>query len=154
MLMDVSRNDNESTEFMMELLNATMEGSWWKAKAILKNHKDAATKAICKNGDTILHLAVKEGKNYFVKQLLNFIKDAREIKIMNKRGRTALHTAVIVDNKQAAELLVNKSNKLLYMCLSDRGAVIPLELAQKRSHGNTFLYLLEVTPSGQELVNS
>ncbi|PWA44697.1 Ankyrin repeat-containing protein [Artemisia annua] len=154
MLMDVLPNDSESTEYMMELLNATMEGSWWKAKAILKNHKDAATKAISKNGDTILHLAVREGKNYFVKQLLNFIKDGSEIKIRNVNGHTALHTAAIADNKQAAELLVNKNNKLLYMSMTDVKVVIPLEIAQIYSYANTFLYLLEVTPYGQELRKS
>ena len=35
------------------------------------------------NGDTMLHLAVKEVKNYFVNHLLNFIKDGSEIENMN-----------------------------------------------------------------------
>lgn len=35
------------------------------------------------NGDTMLHLVVKEGKNYFVNQLLNFIKNGSEIENMN-----------------------------------------------------------------------
>nr|GEU43164.1 ankyrin repeat-containing protein [Tanacetum cinerariifolium] len=156
MLMDVSPNDKESTELMMKLLNATMEGSWWKAKAILKNHKDAATKVINNNGDTMLHLAVKEGKNYFVKQLLNFIKDGSKIlKLLehrNSEGNTALFTAAIVDNKQAAELLVNKSKELLYE--PNYNGHIPLALAYISGQINTFLYLLGVTRDGQGWLHS
>ncbi|PWA38553.1 Ankyrin repeat-containing protein [Artemisia annua] len=146
---DVSPNDKVSTKLMMELVNATKEGSWWKAKAILKNHKDAdATNMVMNsNGDTMLHLAVKEGKIYFLNQLLNFIKDGSEIKIMNSEGYTALHTAVIVDNKQAAELLVNKSNELLHVHR-------PLLLAYEMGQINTFLYLLEVTENGLGLLHS
>ncbi|PWA82776.1 Ankyrin repeat-containing protein [Artemisia annua] len=143
MLMDVSPNDKESTEFMKELLNATMEGSWWKAKAILKNHENAATMVINNNDDTMLHLAVREGKNYFVNQLLNFIKDGSEIAIRNSQGHTALHTAATVDNKQAAKLLVNKSNELLNV-KTRVGNFVPLDLAYFFGHIKTFLYLLEV----------
>ncbi|GJX77331.1 ankyrin repeat-containing protein [Tanacetum coccineum] len=156
MLMDVSPNDKESTELMMKLLNATMEGSWWKAKAILKNHKDAATKVISNNGDTMLHLAVKEGKNYFVNQLLNFIKDESKIqkllKHRNSEGNTALCTAAIVDNKQAAELLVNKSNEVLNV--SEYRSNKPLALAFISGQISTFLYLLGVTRDGQGWLHS
>ncbi|GJZ03260.1 ankyrin repeat-containing protein [Tanacetum coccineum] len=146
MLMDVSPNDNESTnELIMKLLNATMEGSWWKAKAILKDH-NAATKVINNNGDTMLHLAVREGKNYFVNQLLNFIKDGSEINTMNSDGHTALHTAVTVDNKQVAELLVNKSNKLLDWLgwLSQLGIHHLLANATSTKQYNLALKLVEI----------
>lgn len=149
MLMDEPPNDNESrTKLAMKLLSVTIEGSWWKAKAILKNHENAATMVINKDGDTMLHLAVREGKNYFVNQLLNFIQNGSAITIKNSKGHTALHTAVIVNNTEAAKLLVNKNEKLLDVSMSDYGQHIPLYIACISGRINTFVYLLGVTKGG------
>ncbi|KAJ0772800.1 putative ankyrin repeat-containing domain-containing protein [Helianthus annuus] len=128
----------------IKLYEATMEGRWWKAKSILKHHKDAATKAICENGNTMLHLAVEMGHDYFVEQLLLFFKNGEEVEKKNNAGRTALHVAAQVDNTYAAQLLVQNREKLLSNL--DYKAQSPLDVAYNNMKLNTYAYLLKFTP--------
>ncbi|KAJ0800200.1 putative ankyrin repeat-containing domain-containing protein [Helianthus annuus] len=128
----------------IKLYEATMEGRWWKAKSILKHHKDAATKAICENGNTMLHLAVEMGHDYFVEQLLLFFKNGEEVEQKNNAGRTALHVAAQVDNTYAAQLLVQNREKLLSNL--DYKAQSPLDVAYNNMKLNTYAYFLKFTP--------
>lgn len=125
------------------MYNAAVEGCWWKANAILKNHKDAATQVIGKNGNTMLHLAVEIFQNYFVEKLLNFIEDGKDIEKKNSNGQTSLHIAAIVDNKYAAQLLVQKRKELL--AILDHKAHAPLLSAYNSMKLNIYVYLLEAT---------
>nr|GEU33965.1 ankyrin repeat-containing protein [Tanacetum cinerariifolium] len=85
---DTANEDN--TRRYKRLRKAIVEGRWWKAEGILKSHKDAATEAISNDGNTMLHIAVGIGKNDFVRKLLNFIEDAKQIEKQNADGCTAL----------------------------------------------------------------
>ncbi|KAI3701569.1 hypothetical protein L6452_26750 [Arctium lappa] len=126
-----------------KLLNATVKGRWWEAESILENYRQAATEAISDDGNTMLHLAVETGQNDFVKQLLDFIKDGKDIEKKNSDGRTALHIAAIVGNKYAAELLVNRRKELVG--IADYKAIVPLSSAYYNMKLETFAYLLDVT---------
>ncbi|KAK1436888.1 hypothetical protein QVD17_02672 [Tagetes erecta] len=46
-----------------------------ETKSILENHASAATQMIGENGDTLLHIAVETGHNYFLETLLKFLED-------------------------------------------------------------------------------
>ncbi|GJT65169.1 ankyrin repeat-containing protein [Tanacetum coccineum] len=128
----VQANDNLNAELGKKLRIVALEWHWWKAKAILKKYKDAATNSISDNGNTLLHIVVREGHNYFVKELLNFIQDGTLIEEQNLNGETALHTAVIVDNIYAVELLVKKRKELLGILNNDsKVPLINLELCVK-----------------------
>ncbi|KAM0009909.1 putative RNA helicase [Helianthus debilis subsp. tardiflorus] len=54
------------------LYEAAVNGCWWKAKSILKIHRNAATEVIHPNGNMILHVAIEMGNNYLVEKLLEF----------------------------------------------------------------------------------
>jgi len=123
-----------------ELHDATIEGHWWKIKSILKNNEGAAKLVISDDGDTLLHLAVRRGKNNFIKELLNFIGNG-EIENKNSEGHTALHIAAIVGNKDAAELLVEKRKELLE--IKDDKLNIPVRSAYVSNQVNAFVYLWE-----------
>ncbi|GJY25247.1 ankyrin repeat-containing protein [Tanacetum coccineum] len=126
---------------MVKLPNLAQKGHWSKAKSILKKHKDAATELIGDNGDTMLHLMVKEGKNNFVEMLLNFKDDEIESEKQNSNGQTALHIAAIVGNKYAAELFVKKGKGLLY--IPDHESHVHFVSAYSNMQFQTFVYLLE-----------
>ncbi|PWA31946.1 Ankyrin repeat-containing protein [Artemisia annua] len=143
---DTANEDN--TRRYKRLRKAIVEGRWWKAEGILKNHKDAATEAISNDGNTMLHIAVGIGKNDFVRKLLNFIDDGKQIEKQNADGCTALHIAAIVGNKHAAELLVKKRKELLG--ISDHKAFVPLLSAYYNMQLNTFVYLLEANDTKQQ----
>ncbi|KAK9071023.1 hypothetical protein SSX86_009591 [Deinandra increscens subsp. villosa] len=152
--------DAENIARKNKLYKATVEGCWWKAKSILKNYKDAAlknykdaalknlykdavTQVISENGNTMLHLAVEMGHNYFVEKLLNILED-EDIETKNINGRTALHIAAMVGNQYAAQLLVQKRKQLLRI-LDDK-AQSPLENAYNNKKLNTYAYLLNFEP--------
>ncbi|XP_035836172.1 uncharacterized protein LOC118484268 [Helianthus annuus] len=116
--------DNTDRKILYE---AAVEGWWWKAKYILKIHKSAATVAINENADTILHVAVEMGQNYFVEKLV---------------GRTALHIAAMVGNMHAAQLLVQKRNEELVVIL-DSKEESPLDIAYANKKINTHTYFLK-----------
>nr|GEZ22924.1 ankyrin repeat-containing protein [Tanacetum cinerariifolium] len=106
---------NENAKLMVKLPNLAQKGHSSKVKSILKKHKDAATEVIGDNGDTMLHLA------------------------------TALHIGAIVVNKYAAELLVKKMEKLLY--IPDHESHVPLKFIavlwkMRRFKDNYYCWLL------------
>ncbi|GKG03297.1 hypothetical protein Tco_0310933, partial [Tanacetum coccineum] len=58
-----TENKDKIDELCTELHKVTMMGDWVEAEKKLKENKDAATKAISKDGSTILHIAVGVGHN-------------------------------------------------------------------------------------------
>ncbi|GJX81430.1 ankyrin repeat-containing protein [Tanacetum coccineum] len=142
----VQADDNLNAKLEKKLRIVALEGHWWKAKVILKKYKDAATNPISDNGNTLLHIVVREGHNYFVKELLNFIQDGTLIEEQNLNGETTLHTVVIVDNIYVAELLVKKRKELLGILNND--SKVPLLSAYYKTQLNTYLYLIDVTENG------
>nr|GEY41518.1 ankyrin repeat-containing protein [Tanacetum cinerariifolium] len=112
-----------------KLREATREGNWWRAQSILKKHRFKVTIKINNVDETMLHLAVGEGKNYFVQKLLNSIQNEELLEEKNNKGHTALHIAALVGNKYAAKLLVKKRDNLF-----------------------TFAYLFEAAKAAAELL--
>ncbi|XP_022027528.1 uncharacterized protein LOC110928805 isoform X1 [Helianthus annuus] len=133
--------DTANNRLKKELYKAAAEGWWRKAKSILQNNKFAATEAITANGNTILHVAVEMGHNYFVEKLLEFLEDGKDIEMKNDKGRTALHIAAVVGNTHAAQLLVQKSSQLLEY--KDNNNVLPMHLASANTNLDTYAYLFE-----------
>ncbi|KAJ0717045.1 putative ankyrin repeat-containing domain superfamily [Helianthus annuus] len=99
-----------------------LKGGGGKQNTLLKIHKSAATVAINDNADTILHVAVEMGQNYFVEKLL---------------GRTV----AMVGNTHAAQLLVQKRKELLVILDSKEES--PLDIAYANKKINTYTYFLK-----------
>jgi ankyrin repeat protein len=57
----------------------------------------------------MLHIAVGTEQNDFVKWLLDFIGNNKQIARKNSDGCTALHVAAIVGNRNAVKLLLEKT---------------------------------------------
>ncbi|MFS7920881.1 putative ankyrin repeat-containing domain-containing protein [Helianthus anomalus] len=134
--------DKDSVKLMKALYDVAIEGCWWKAKSILKTNKKAATQAITTaNDNTILHIAVEMGHNYFVEKLLEFIEDEKDIETKNLNGRTALHVAAVVGNTDAAQLLVQKRKELLVNL--DSNEMTAFDIAFENKKINTSAYLLK-----------
>ncbi|KAI7749461.1 hypothetical protein M8C21_020046 [Ambrosia artemisiifolia] len=133
--------DADSIKIKNELYEAAVEGWWWKAKSILKIHKNAATEVITTTGDTILHIAVERGHNYFLEKLLDFLKGGEDIEKKNDKGRTALHIAAAVGNTHAAQLLVQKRSHLLQIL--DCNKKSPLVIGYTNRKFNTYAYLVK-----------
>ena len=146
----VPAEDNDNDAPLGKLRDATREGNWWRAQSILRKHRFDITIKINDVDETMLHLAVGEGKNYFVQRLLNSIQNEELIEEKNYKGQTALHIAALVGNEYAAELLFKKRNSLLYV--KDNLGEVPLLIAYSNNHISTFAYLFEVTKTADELL--
>ncbi|KAF5812967.1 putative ankyrin repeat-containing domain-containing protein [Helianthus annuus] len=149
LLGDAPEIRNTSSFPRERLYEAVVEGCWWKAKSILKIHKKAATEAITTDGNTILHLAVEWGQNYFVEKLLEYIKDGKDIERQNDKGRTALQVAATVGNMYAAQLFVQKRKELLV--IRDHDQKSPFYSAFYNLKLNVSAYLLSPLSSNSSL---
>nr|GEU74123.1 hypothetical protein [Tanacetum cinerariifolium] len=138
----IELGSSTDTSRSRKLVEATLKGTWWEAKAILQNRKEAFTEGLDHCGNTMLHIAVAQGHNYFVEKLLNFIEDGEQIETINSNGFTALHIASFFDNRYAAELLVKKRKELII--LDSYKGHLPLHTAFHNMKLSTYVYLLEV----------
>ncbi|KAJ0619069.1 putative ankyrin repeat-containing domain, PGG domain, ankyrin repeat-containing domain superfamily [Helianthus annuus] len=131
------------------LREATINGVWFDTAILLDKDKDLATEPISDDGSTILHFAVAIGRNDFVKRLFRYINDEQVLKQRDSDGSTALHIAAIVGNKQAADLLVKKNNKLLR--IEDHKGELPLKKAYENMHLDTIEYLMKAIDDNKQL---
>ncbi|GKA92427.1 ankyrin repeat-containing protein [Tanacetum coccineum] len=138
----IELGSSTDTSRSRKLVEATLKGTWWEAKAILQNHKEAFIEGLDHCGNTMLHIAVAQGHNYFVEKLLNFIEDGEQVETINSNGLTALHIASFFDNRYAAELLVKKRKELII--LDSYKGHLPLHTAFHNMKLSTYVYLLEV----------
>ncbi|PWA59555.1 Ankyrin repeat-containing protein [Artemisia annua] len=150
-LIKVRAEDYDNDALLGKLRDATHERNWWRAQSILRKHRFEVTIKINNVDETMLHLAVGEGKNYFIQKLLISIQNEELIEEKNIKGQTALHIAALVGNKDAAELLVKKRDNLLYV--KDRLGKVPLHIAYTTNHISTFAYLFEATKTAGELLS-
>ncbi|GFS33772.1 ankyrin repeat family protein [Actinidia rufa] len=129
------------------LVKAALTGNWESAKNFLDQHKDASTVPITRFLETALHLAVATGKNlHFVKKLVESMPDEALVLCDNK-GFTALHTAALVGNTDAAKVLVDRHRELLNIGGSRNN--LPIHVAARHGRKETLCYLFGVTNDDQ-----
>ncbi|KAI3845125.1 hypothetical protein MKX03_019792 [Papaver bracteatum] len=130
----------------LKLYKLVIKGDLNKAKEFFQADAEAITAGITKSSETALHVAIRSGHTDFVEELVwkMSAKDL-EIKEMNN-GDTALHTAAIAGNIQAARVMVEKNPNLPQ--IRNKNGWIPLSSAAYCSsykQKEMMEYLLSVT---------
>ncbi|CAN6561253.1 unnamed protein product [Malus baccata var. baccata] len=98
---------NMDTEKMKKyLLKVAMQSKWEEVVRTYKFNKKARGAKITKSGDTALHIAVSDGQEEHVEELVKLIT-AEERKIQNERGNTPLHIAAWMGNVTMCSCLAN-----------------------------------------------
>ncbi|XP_076904141.1 uncharacterized protein LOC143559449 [Bidens hawaiensis] len=138
---DIEVGEDKNIDKKKWLRAAAIKGNWSEVESILKEDEGLATQEISSDGSTILHIAVRIGRNDFVKSLFSYINDDQVLQPRDCDGSTALHIAAIVGNKDGAELLVKKNNNLLRS--KDNEGKEPLHKAYEKMHLDTIGYLLK-----------
>ncbi|XP_057467529.1 uncharacterized protein LOC130756915 isoform X2 [Actinidia eriantha] len=134
---------NEEYWKYIPLVKATLAGNWESAKKFSEEHENALRVPITKSSETALHIAVGTGKSlHFVKHLVESMS-LEELEWPDDEGFTALHTAALIDNTEAAKVLVGKHPKLVYICRSIN--YLPIHVAAMHGRKKTLSYLLSVT---------
>ncbi|CAN6693997.1 unnamed protein product [Malus baccata var. baccata] len=98
---------NMDTEKMKKyLFKVAMQSKWEEVVRTYKFNKKARGAKITKSGDTALHVAVSDGQEEHVEELVKLIT-AEERKIQNERGNTPLHIAAWMGNVTMCSCLAN-----------------------------------------------
>ena len=123
---------------------AIMSGNWEVAKVILERDEGALTAEIDFGGHTPLHIAIGTPHLHFVENLLDMIQPELLPSVVSKEDKsTALHSAALCGNVNAAKMLVGKNKYLLFM--ADSNGDLPIHTAIINFHKTTFKYLLAVS---------
>ncbi|CAH1449313.1 unnamed protein product [Lactuca virosa] len=132
----------EFKSYLKLLRNRTQQREKVNYKNMIKEAFSAQRKgASNSDGNTVLHIMVGIGFNYFVNEMLSLIDAKVLLKMQNQDGSTALHIAAIVGNKPAAELLLKKNKDLLET--TDHKNKTPLDKAFENMHLSTVECLLK-----------
>ncbi|XP_076907283.1 uncharacterized protein LOC143563675 [Bidens hawaiensis] len=141
------READERAKVHQSLYEAALSQSFETVRSILRDGKVSVTDKIAINGNTVLHLVVGITKGWYIlEKMLEMVPEGSTLLGMrNSEGSTLLHVAAIVGNTQAAKILVRKNQDLLYA--KDNEGQTPLARALSNMHTETYLYLLDPTPT-------
>ncbi|KAG8367217.1 hypothetical protein BUALT_Bualt16G0049600 [Buddleja alternifolia] len=132
----------------LRLYRAAQRGDWKTAEKFFDKNREETKAIVNANLETVLHVAVGTGKaNDFVKKLLELLPN-ETLAQKNDVGETALHSAAMVGNTEAAVMLVNRNPDLLY--ITNYGFRLPVQLAAIYGHKDTLVYLISMSKQNLE----
>ncbi|KAL1540241.1 hypothetical protein AAHA92_24622 [Salvia divinorum] len=97
------------------LYRSALRGEWHTVKQLVDQDPSAIKLRLGFSSETAIHVAAIAGKPEFLLNLLNLISDDSVLALRDKIGDNPLHTAAAMGNYQAAEMLVTRFPKLLYL---------------------------------------
>ncbi|XP_073033544.1 uncharacterized protein [Primulina eburnea] len=151
---EIQTSSSSGTDFHRYLPwhRAILRDDWNEGKKFLDKYEDAITAIINIYSQTALHVAVETGKSKdFVRKLLEYRPMPNEAMLSrDSLGDTALHTAALAGNKEAAILLVKEKPDLLY--ITNGSNMLPIHCAARNNQKDTLMYLISV--SEKEVQNS
>lgn len=125
------------------LFKAAMQGKWEEVVSIYTNNTSIQALKITRSEDTVLHIAVSEGKKEIVKQLINAVAKGNEQPILeqkNEKGNTPLHLAAALGMVEVCAAMAKKCPALVSDARNNRKET-PLFLAAKYGKKHTFFVL-------------
>ncbi|KAB2616123.1 hypothetical protein D8674_022711 [Pyrus ussuriensis x Pyrus communis] len=128
------------------LFQISMRSKWEAVVRIYRLNKKAHGAIITKSGDTALHLAVSDGQEKHVKELVDLV-EVKELEIQNEQGNTPLHIAAWMGNETMCSCLANAHPSLVTTFNVDNET--PLFLAAVYGKKDAFLcmhYIYNPTP--------
>ncbi|KAJ9696093.1 hypothetical protein PVL29_008374 [Vitis rotundifolia] len=131
------------------LFDCAMQGKWREAIEVYKQHPWVRPEKITKEGDTALHIAVRDHKEWVVEELVKLVSTPEQyegvLKSQNDKGNAPLHFAASIGNVSMCECFARKCEELkrkdlVGMCNED--GETPLFLAARHGEIEAFFCLL------------
>ncbi|KAI9072827.1 hypothetical protein K1719_045195 [Acacia pycnantha] len=127
------------------LFSCAMRGEWEKVIELYKDDVSLHNARITRSGQTALHIAVSDGKENVVKQMLQVMSQNDQLELVralqthNHRGNTALHLAASMGNATICRIIASVEATLV----DDRndGGETPLFLAALHGRKQAFISL-------------
>ncbi|CBI28743.3 unnamed protein product, partial [Vitis vinifera] len=113
--MEFTIEDADLHTIKKNLFNYAMQGKWNEVVNICRQQPRAHKAEIVVSGDTALHVAVSEGKESIVEELVELIRetDLDALEMRNEQGNTPLHLAASMGNVPICKCLAGKHPKLV-----------------------------------------
>ena len=113
--------DPEMENFKKNLFKIAMQGEWEKVVEIYRTNPMAHKAKLTRSGDTALHIAISDGQEERVEELVGSIisvkRESKEIKevlnIKNELGNTPLHIAASMGNVAMCQCIGNVDKSLV-----------------------------------------
>lgn len=139
--------DVDLQEIKKRLFKYVMQGEWDEVVNICKQQPRAYKIDIVASGDTVLHVAVSQGKESIVEELVELIGEANldAMEVRNEQGNTPLHLAASMGNAFICKCFANENPKLLGLRNHDNET--PLFSAVLHGRKDAFLCLHQVSDS-------
>ncbi|KAM1057879.1 hypothetical protein COP1_031188 [Malus domestica] len=145
-LTDEEIKSMDTENIKRHLSRSAMLNEWKAVVRIYRLNKEAHGAKITKSGDTALHVAVSDGQEEHVKELVNQIT-VEELEIQNERGNTPLHIAAWMGNETMCACIANDYPSLVGAQNVDKET--PLFLAAVYGKKDAFLLMHHIcTPNG------
>lgn len=159
-------DNDKNLEIKRQLFSHAMKGKWKEVVDIYKKNAEVHGAKITKSGDTALHLAVSDGQDDFVKQLVDTIYEAdskpkdehgggavsiveiepksgkeapKALMVENERGNTPLHLAAASGSLAMCYWIAKKHPNLIFIRNNEQ--MNPLFLAALNGKKDAFLCL-------------
>ena len=145
--MPFTMEDTDLPEIKKSLFRYAMQGEWNEVVNICRQQPRAHKTEIVASGDTVLHVAVSEGKESVVEELVELIgkTDLDALEVRNEQGNTPLHLAASMGNVCICKCLADKNPKLIGV--RNRENETPLFSAVLHGRKDAFLCLHEISDS-------
>ncbi|KAJ0599168.1 putative ankyrin repeat-containing domain-containing protein [Helianthus annuus] len=140
---EIKDSDSTKEEKEVERKDENAEMKDWEDvlyELFYSGNKVIKTEQINNDANNALHIAVGLHRNDMIMEVLPRIV-GELTGIRDSKGRTLLHVAAVVDNTDAAELLIKRDSKLLDSI--DIEKKTPLDVAYDHMHLDTITCLLE-----------
>ncbi|KAL7172448.1 hypothetical protein ACSBR2_032024 [Camellia fascicularis] len=160
--MEMSKRDN-NIDINSQLFSHAMKAEWKKVVEIYKKYAEVHVAKITKSGDTALHLAVSDGQDQFVKQLVDTIYEAeaaepnggkeasKALMVENERGNTPLHLAAASGSLAMCYWIAKEHPNLIF--IQNKEQMNPLFLAALNGKKDAFLCLDKLCGKENALIN-
>ena len=123
------------------LFKTVMRGDWDEVMKIYEEDPNALTATITRSGYTALHMAVSDGKEDLVAQLIEALEEhAKEaLEMQNEAGNTPLHIAASMGNVKMCEHIAYADPTLIG--IQNEDGETPIFLAALHGKKDAFLCL-------------
>ncbi|XP_042958207.1 uncharacterized protein LOC122293816 [Carya illinoinensis] len=123
---------NEDRGSYEELYNAVRDGNLEETRRILESQPEALNKSITDEDETALHIAVINGREDIVQELVNQMSE-EALEMHDSDGYTALITAAVLGNETMVEcMLVDQHRRLISITDSEENLPVVMALNSRQ----------------------
>ncbi|KAK1558665.1 hypothetical protein Q3G72_005233 [Acer saccharum] len=147
--MNKEKNKETADETEERLFKNAMKSEWAQVVQIYRDNLWIHKAKITRSGGTALHIAVSDGREEIVEELVNIIKaSAQEVLgIGDEIGNTPLHTAATLGNVKMCKCIAEVDKKLIGA--RNKDSETPFFMAASHGHKLTFLCLHSLCEPGK-----